>query len=298
MIYKYLIGGITIASDIYFPEMIRSYRDADVQLMYGDVPEHLVNNEVDFPFIEANENQYLLKLPNVARYLVENGDKITIQPEKDALAADVNNYVLTAIFGVLSYQRGYLPMHGGVFLLNGKAIMITGMSGYGKSALLAALYKRGYPVIADDISNISITDGKAIVYPGFPRIMMWKDTLVKLNIDLGQVYKLRSDLEKYFFKIDEAHFEEPVVLSQIYVLTDDVVEKENSSLKGLSKIEALKQNIFHPWMADVFDKQHNYSRKILMLASIIKVDKFGNDRSRKLDKLTDLFIENLLADAE
>jgi len=298
MKYTYLVGGITIASDIYFPEMIKSVGKPDVELQYGDVPDHLANNEVDFPFIESNENQYLLKLPNIGRYLVENGNSITIQPEKNTIAADVNNYILTAAFGALSYQRGFLPMHGGVFILNGKAVMITGLSGHGKSTLLAALYKRGYPVITDDISNIAIVNGKAIVYPGFPRIMVWKDTIDYLTIDPVSVYKLRSDLEKYFFKIDEANFENCVELSAVYVLTSEPRETENPALKGLNKIEVLKENLFHPWMANVFDKQHNNARQIMAVASVVKVQKFSNDRSREIGILTDLFIDNLITDAE
>ena len=79
MKYNYLIGGITITSDIYYPELLLSELPPQVVLSYGEVPEHLEEKNVDFPFIEANKNQYLLKLKEIGSYLVENGNKISIQ---------------------------------------------------------------------------------------------------------------------------------------------------------------------------------------------------------------------------
>jgi len=293
MKYKYLIGGITIITDIYFPEMVKSSAEADVVISMGNVPENLHDNEVDFPFIEANECQYLLKLPKIGRFLVENGTSVIIQPCNDASIDDVKNYVMTAVFGTLSYQRNMIPMHGGVFLINGKAVLISGFSGSGKSALLAGLYQKGYPILADDISNIRIETGKAMVYPAFPRIMVWKDTLQKLNIATHEICQIRTEMEKYFLPVNKLYFNKPIELSKIVILSC-FNEHTGLVLAGLKKTLEIRNNLFHPWMPLVFKKQSFYSQQVLVLSSLVTVELFFNDFTKGIDPM----VEKLIAHAQ
>lgn len=298
MKYTYLIGGITIESDIFFPELIQTDRKADVQVMYGEVPEHLEQNNVDFPFIEANENQYLLKLEKIGRLLVENGTKITIQKSPNAKSKDLENYVLTNSIGALSYQRDLIPMHGGVFIHNNKGILISGSSGNGKSTLLASLYKKGFKIISDDISNLEIVDGKLFVYPSFPSILLWKDTADKIDLHLTKIPKLRDDLEKYIFPIDLKSFYQAVELDKIIVLQNSEVIETTIEVKGIGKIDSLRKNSFKPWMIHSFGKQKNHFQQLSKIANMINLEVFQNDKKEGIEKSVNLFIEKLNANAE
>lgn len=298
MKYKYLIGGITIATDIEYADLIPSIAPVDVKLQYGEVPEHLQENKVDFAVVEANEKQYLLKIPNVGRYLVENGNTITIQAEEGAVENDVKNYPLTAVFGALSYQRDLLPLHGGVFIHNGKGILISGISGSGKSTLLAALHQKGFQIISDDISNIRVVDGKAIVYPSFPRIMAWKDALTKLELEYDENFSLRADMEKYFISTADTFSSEPVVLTDVIILSNLQSLDYSLILKGFDKITVLKNNLFHPWIPIAFNKQAFCYQQILFLSSLVKVKNFYNDKILGTTHLMESFLENLNQNAE
>jgi hypothetical protein len=298
MKYNYLLGGITIATDIEYPQLVASPHVPEVELTYGDVPEYLENNLVDFPFVEANHTQYLLRLPNMARYLMNNGNQITIQPEAGAVLASVNNYVLTAVLGALSYMRGFMPFHGGAFLLNGKAVLISGISGIGKSALLAALHQQGYVILSDDISNVKIVDGKAFLYPSFPRIMLWKDTTHKLGLDKSRLHQMRGDMEKYFFQVDGAMYVSPVEVSALYVLTGTIGDNAVCNIKGRQKVDELRDSLFQPWMGDVFSAGKECYKNAMFLASLIKVNLFKSDRVADINLKADDFITTVLNNAE
>jgi len=298
MKYTYLLGGIIIESDIYFPELIQSDKKADVKILYGDVPLHLEKNNVDFPFIEANENQYLLKLEKIGRLIVENGTKITIQKDDSASAHDLEKYVLTNIFGALSYQRGITPMHGGVFIHKDKGILISGNSGNGKSALLTALYSKGYKLISDDISNLEIIDDKLFVHPSFPIILLGKDTADKLKIDLSTLPKLRSDMEKYMLTIDQKSFATPIELEKIIVLQNSEVDEKIVEIKGLGKIESIKRNTFKPWMVNSFGKQKIHFQELSKISKLVHLEVFQNNQNDGIEKLVNLFIEKLNSHVE
>lgn len=297
MKYNYLIGGLTLATDIYYPELIESNAEPQVTLAYGSVSEHLQTDKTDFPFVEANATQYLLKLPRIGRYLVENGNKITVELLEGVAQGDGEKQVLTSVFGALSYQRELIPMHGGVFLHNGKGILISGLSGHGKSTLLAALHQRGYTLISDDISNIQVINGKAMAFPCYPRLMLWKDTFKHLKLSMDNAYKLRSDMEKYFYPLDESSFRVPVELKAMYVLTSSDTT-DTPPPKGLNKIEQIKRNTFKPWMVHVFEKHKVHFQQLMSLAGLIKVESFENNRNKNIDEVCELFIQKITADAQ
>jgi energy-coupling factor transporter ATP-binding protein EcfA2 len=292
MKYNYFLGGITIASDIYYPELLLSPYTPNAHLYYGDVPEHLEDNNVDFPFIEANQNQYLLKLPRLGRYLVQNGDTIVIQKNGEMLARDFEKQVLTSPLGVLSYQRGFVPFHGGAFIHEGKAVLLSGKSGSGKSSILTSLHRLGYTVISDDISNIKVVDGKAMIYPSFPRIMIWKEMANLVGLDTSGMEKLRSDMEKYFYPTSSTIPIEPVEIEKIIFVTGDQ-SLAGTTIMGLNKVLLLRQNVFHPWMVQAFNKQIPVSKEILSLSSVVKALYAYNNSLTNIQSVISTVIKNL-----
>jgi len=293
--YKYCVGGITIGSDIHYPELIldNSHKDVEVVLAYGEVPETLDNNRADFPIVEVNEDNYLLKIPRAGRYWVNKGDRITIQAEEGATLEDVRKQSLTAVLAMLGYQRNYIMMHGGVVIINGRGVLITGISAMGKSALLAALSQKGCRVISDDISYIQVIDKEVIAFPSFPRIMLWKDSLRKLKLKAEEGQKLRADMEKYFYPVSNSAFQEQVRIDTVCVLTSSIGCGLFKTLSGLGKTTHLRDNLFHPWILGPMGKSGYYASRVLGMSSLVDVMLFGNDQTKSIEELADLFIENM-----
>jgi hypothetical protein len=299
MKYTYLLAGISLSSDIFFPELTHSNNTPEVLLSYGDVPEHLTENKVDFTFIEENNKQYLLKQKGFGKILLENGNTIILEKEKKANHIDLERYVLTNILGILSYQRNYIPMHGGVFEYNGKGILITGLSGNGKSTFLAALYKKGYKIISDDISNVQIIDKKAFVQPCFPNLLLWKKTADILNIKTCEENKLRSDAEKYIIPIHKNQYHDKTLeLSHIYVLLNKNITEDKVELKGLGKIETLRKNTYRPWYVKTINKQKEHFMQLGELANSVNLKIFSNDHKIGIEQSVSYFIEKINQDVK
>ncbi len=298
MKYKYLVSGITIQSDIYYSELVETDNEYEVTLSYGKVPKHLIKNNVDFPFIEANENQYLLRLENIGRLLIENGTTITIEKDANGNSHDIEKYVMTNILGALSYQRDWIPMHGGVFVHNRKGILITGASGNGKSTILTALMSKGYKILSDDISNLKIIDNKIFAFPCFPYLLIWDKTAKKFNLETIDKKRIRKDMEKYIYPMDKNIFHDtPIELSKIYFLLNEEIKEDVISIQGRNKIETLKKNTYKPWMIDIFKKQKNTFIQLSHIANNISLEIIYNNHKLGFTKSFQQFIDKLEKDA-
>jgi len=292
----YLLGGISITTDISYPELIETQNPPEVELSYADIPEHLEDNTVDFPFIEANSKQFLIKIPRIGRYLVENGNRIYIKAEYGASNHDVEKQVLTSIFGAISSQRNLLCMHGGAFIANGKAILLTGQSGAGKSTMLAGLLKKGYKIASDDISNIRIVNGKAFLLPSFPCLLLWDDTLKALGFNQPAAKRLRGDMEKYIFPLGSSFHTQPVELKKIYVIAEHN-SQELLEIKGLKKVETLMANTFKPWMINTFQKQQFYFSQFMSVCNNIEMRFFNMNKKQGIESQHDTLLNKVLEDA-
>lgn len=91
-----------------------------------------------------NSGELLLKVDGVANYWVKEGREIVIEPGPAAEAGDVRVFLLGSAFGALLHQRGLPPFHAGAVAMEGKAVLLAGRSGVGKSTLAAELCRRGH----------------------------------------------------------------------------------------------------------------------------------------------------------
>src|SRR5271156_4990993 len=161
----YLLGGITLVSEIAFPELPRIQPERatphPVHIRLGDVEENWPNAvEVD-PDCFATPSQYFLRIHGIARYLVTNGTEIVVSPDADAPPLDVRAYLLGTIFVVLCQQRGLLPLHASAVSSRSGVAAFLGNSGQGKSTLAAHLAQRGFRVLADDVCLIDFMEPSA-----------------------------------------------------------------------------------------------------------------------------------------
>ncbi|WP_082828423.1 HPr kinase [Tistrella mobilis] len=68
--------------------------------------------------------------------------------------------------GLACHIHGLLPVSGTAVVIGGRAVLITGVSGSGKSLLAAELLARGHHLLADGIVVLSGLPGPALILPG------------------------------------------------------------------------------------------------------------------------------------
>jgi hypothetical protein len=211
----YLIGGITLISEIALPELPRVQQQSatphPVRVRLGDVPNHLPGAVELDPDCFATPTQYLLNIRGVARYLVTAGREIVVHPEDAAPALDVRGYLLGSIFVVLCQQRGLLPLHASAIAGTSGVVAFLANSGQGKSTLAAHLARRGFRVLADDVCLIDAPQpGSAMVIPTAPWLKLWRTSLENLGREAEGLDRVFTDDDKYRLPLAPVLTPEPI----------------------------------------------------------------------------------------
>ncbi|MBT4640770.1 MAG: hypothetical protein HOC09_18265 [Deltaproteobacteria bacterium] len=242
--------GFRIQSCIDIP-VAKTQVDAespDVLVHYGYVPEELYNPQGCGICFQAKKGEFLLKVKNVARFLILNGKEIVIDRESSAKDEEIQLFLLGSAFGALVYQRGLLPISASAVKIGNNAVLFTGSSGNGKSTLIAALEKKNYPVLSDGLSVVKLNKkGIPIVYPSFPQLNLWADALEKLDKSISSLKKVRPKMEKYQLSIADNYHSFPLPLNHIYSLqTTNRQEFYMEPVEGFEKFDLLSSCTFRP----------------------------------------------------
>jgi hypothetical protein len=67
-------------------------------------------------------------------------------------------HIFPALLGILSASIGVAPVHAACLVRDGRGVLLAGRSGTGKSTLTIAKARRGYELLSDDWSYLSVTE--------------------------------------------------------------------------------------------------------------------------------------------
>jgi hypothetical protein len=211
--------GLNIHSEIPLPGCGATGATADVRIRYGAVPDSLPGAAMIRVCTQTRPGQFLLALDRVAKYLVEDGTRITIEPAPGVTDDEVRLFLMGAVWSALLLQRGLLPLHGSAIRVKDGAVVFAGPSGNGKSTLTAALMERGYPLIADELCALAVKENSPpVLLPGFPQILLWADSLRKLEKDMRHLAPVRPGLGKYVVPLENDTVGAPLPVERLYVM--------------------------------------------------------------------------------
>lgn len=294
--YTYTAYGLVISSDMPFPELNAGEGMSDVVIRDGEVPDQLEQADAVGVLYQANAHQFLLKLKNIANYLVQNGNEIIIDRCPDTTSSEVRVFLLGSCLGALLHQRGMLAIHASAIETEKGAVLFCGPSGCGKSTLLSALVERGYPMLADDIVGLVLNDLKEpVVLPGYPQIKLWEDSAEQLGQPTDDLHRVRPQLGKYALpSYNNFSQAEHIPLSAIYVLnpyndTDIILEPVNDS----AKFDAVLHNTYRERFLDGFGLRLPHFRLATATAKAARVTIVKRPTgSFRLRHLVDILIQD------
>jgi hypothetical protein len=180
---RYSAYGLQIDSEIPLPELLPgSNGSADVHIRYGDVPPALPDRPGRGGYFQATPDTLLFVAGDIARYLVVKGQEIVIERLSSCTDALLRRYLLGSAFGALLHQRHLLVMHASTIQTSRGAVLFVGDKGHGKSTLLAALVKRGYAMLADDVTAVDVEYSSGpLALVSFPHLRLCADAAERLN---------------------------------------------------------------------------------------------------------------------
>ena len=219
----YHIAGLSVGSEIMLPGLHAAAVGGDtpdVTIRRRPVPAAIENATASGPTWQIAGQQFLLRIPGVARFLLTAGNEIAFEAEPGAAAGDIPTFILGTAFGILMHQREQIVLHASAVCVNDKAVLFCGPSGAGKSTLAAALSRRGYSLITDDFCAVTVTDaGTPVVHPDGRQLKLWAQAIEKLDLKESRGERVRSKLEKFYVDPGEAHVE-ALPLGAVYALRE------------------------------------------------------------------------------
>lgn len=218
--YCYTAYDFTIHSQLPLPGLLPASNECpDVTIRYGEIPDALPAPSHKFGIWEAAPGKFLIDVADVARYFIVDGREIWIERVSGSMDDDVRTFLLGSAMGALLQQRHILTLHASAIQAPQGAVLFLGRSGSGKSTLATALLKRGYAMLADDITGITLNSHDGLVaLPALPRTRLWADSAAKLDYDIREQPQVRVGVEKYLRPAE--HFcKKALPVYAIYVLT-------------------------------------------------------------------------------
>ena len=253
MPFIYTIYGITLSTPFpcavlppAAPEIL-----PELVVVEGAVPLHLEAPQAQDENWEAAPGRSLLRGGlRVGRFLVEDGQRVTLQRSQSARDDLLALAFLSSVIAAVLRQRGKLLLHANTALTPVGALAISGISGAGKSTTLTALLQRGCSMLADDTTVLQYNDqGQVEVLPGVPQMNLLDDAAEGLNYDIRSFPRHQWQSRKAIVPMHEKMVPHPVPLSALYLLEKGEVESvQVQPLQGMEKFSAAQSCIFGPML--------------------------------------------------
>jgi hypothetical protein len=285
--YTYQAFGFILNSDLRFNELETTAGVADVEIhkVTINVPDEWLNNKG--LRTKASKSEILIGISNIVNFQIINGKQLYYHPLEAFHSGKARLYMLGVGFSAIIHQRGLLPLHASSLVKEGKALLICGESGAGKSTTAAALLQQGFQLLADDITVIRINEeGRAVAYPGFPHMKLWPESAEMLGIDNECLSEFAPDITKRGMKVSEAFQQHAVEIAAIVFITKGGTALQFSLLNGAEKARILINNTFRLRFVNDTEQYTNYFELVAKTGNACKM--LSVKRPDNLNTLTEV----------
>jgi hypothetical protein len=111
-----------------------------------------------------------------------DGARIDVYADPAQNTEPVYTYLISQVISVALLQQGIESLHASAVAIDGRAIILVGDSGYGKSTLTAARLLRGAQLVTDDLLVLKEQDGAMYATPGAFRLKLAPETAAQLGL--------------------------------------------------------------------------------------------------------------------
>ncbi|MEO1428192.1 MAG: serine/threonine protein kinase [Cyanobacteria bacterium J06632_19] len=308
--FKYKVYGLTLGTNREIPCLIPAQANAPV-----DVWVNLIGvSQPSSPEIESicsginviskDDGNYLdLWFRGDGQLDVQinpQGDRISASWTSSVLEQEVITLLLGQVLGCTLRLRGTLCLHACAIGIGEKAIAIVGQSGAGKSTTAAALAKRGYSILSDDIAAINHSAKDWLVQPGYPRLRLWPKSVNALYGSEDGLDRIFSFSQKRFVDLNNnsewQFYSEPLPLAAIYILGERQSEFTTPRIGPIPPMNAVMNLMTHRSVRHLkldSDKQAIEFAELSRLVMKVPVRKvIRSDSLEALPQLCDAIVED------
>jgi len=244
--FTYSLFGLRIQSSLAIPRLAlasASTECSDVKIHLGSLP--VIRGEPQMEpknLVYASSGEGESGAPAVRVWKVMNGDALhlvyfdgvqfwldragtniwALWPDTSSLE-NVATYLVGPILGLLLRLRGITCLHASAVASGDRAVAFVGSEGAGKSTTAAALARRGYPVLSDDVVTLVERGGAFHVMPAYPYLCLWPDSVEKIEGSPEAFSRFTPEWDKRCLPLgsQDTRFEDRALpLGAIYVFGD------------------------------------------------------------------------------
>lgn len=242
--YYYRAFDLTICTDIVLPLVEIPKRSADIVIEQGMIPEQLEHITGQAALFTANNHEFLMHVPTIARYYVSDGNRIVYQPFESSDIKAIKTHLLASVMGALLHQRGYIVLHASAVEINGSVVLFSGSSGSGKSTAVTALVQKGHRFLGDDVTVLKkIAEGYAIC-TGYPFSRLWSDSLNAFDISSKGLEASMKSNDKFIVSNPSFEHQTLTVKALVLLKLNRYDEYILNKLSGADSVEALLQSVY------------------------------------------------------
>jgi len=255
MTYTYSAYGLTLLTPFPCPVLPPAPAGAtpDVVVSYGKVPRQLPAPTVEGLNWETIPGRYLWRAGNRAgRFLVKEGQRVTVERNPAAEDKMLAFHFLDSVLAAVLRQRGLLVLHGNAAVTPSGAVVVSGLSGAGKSTTLAALLARDCAMLADDIAALQLDSaGQVMALPGIPQLHLTEEAAAGLRQNIAGLPRYPWKRMKAAVPASDVMAAEAAPLRAIYLLDfHDQDELRLEPLTGGNKFAALQDCVYGPLLPE------------------------------------------------
>lgn len=284
MISTYLYSVYGLILRLPFPCQalipVSSLLTPDITVDYGVVARELPNPSVGGGTLGCNwqaaSGQFLLRGGRrVGRFLVEYGERITIEPTPEAEEERILYHLLHVVLAAVLRQRGLMVLHANAVITPmGDVVALAGESGAGKSTTLLALLECGYEMLSDDISVLYQRPDQIIeVLPGIASLHLCEDAAIGMGFNMEKLPRNPLRRTKKIVPVLQG-IKEAAVLRTIYILKPyygDVLRLR--SMQGTDKFAALQECIYGPLLQKEHDEMFSLFSTVVNQTAIYYLER-------------------------
>lgn len=242
--HHYETCGVSLTTPFMLPFTLQGEETAEVEVRFAEVAESLSDPLVRRVRFETAPGQFLLIVDQVARFLVEDGTDIQIDPVPGHHVNELQHFLSTSVLAALLHQRRTLLLRGAALEREGRATLLLGAPGTGKSTLARGLQGRGWNLLSDEMIALDTQESTAWVMPEGPHLRLWPDSIKHLGVDQAS-HAIRPNLRKRLVHSPENVQFDDCPLKRIFILCPGENEAPTMlPLTGANRFKALKEETY------------------------------------------------------
>jgi hypothetical protein len=319
--FKYFLFGLRIQSNLAIPRLAlapASTECSDVEIHLGSLP--VIHSEQQMEpknLVYASSDEDKSGAPAVRVWKVMNGDALhlvyfdgvqfwldragkniwALWPDTSSLE-NVATYLVGPILGLLLRLRGITCLHASAVASGNRAVAFVGSEGAGKSTTAAALARRGYPVLSDDVVTLVERGGAFHVMPAYPYLCLWPDSVEKIEGSREAFLRFTPEWDKRCLPLGspDARFEDRALpLGAIYVFGDRGADP-TLPIEALSAQDAFIALVANTFATNLLDSAMRAAEFAVLarLVSTVPIRKlYRSNTVLRLDQLCQLIGDDL-----